>query len=441
MAASINVLGPVRKPLTYDLQSRALACYLNYHLHTRLFVPGVSKSLSDYVPDWVSTTRCLVVDLSISSMALAVYSRTQGHQQAAIEAALKYQELIQAIQVIIPTLSERNIDACLLAIFFMSRYEDAMYNFRSPDSKKNFIASVKSFSHHDGAMAILKVWKKEMSDSQPATDTIKQTRRGLIRSNLLRGRKLPEWIMQGSNFGETGLELEYDRIVVRTTCLRHKVSTILQKISNKQAASREVIAAAAELDNEARNIDDSLQAWTINFPDNWVYQQHILKDRANLPRKHFFSSTVHGYSNPAYAAVWIRYFSLRMLINSARVKALQIYPAIPDNSTYVQQLVCHSNIKLMADDLASSIPFCLGKIKIVKQDNESVDQRLIALEVNQDVKPYLASLAVWPLGIASSLEVLKPEQKSWFRAELAHLGRIIGVGVFEGREHDQWFKL
>jgi len=140
-------------------------------LQTLTDLQSISKSLSDYVPGWKSRIKCLIVDLAISSMALAVYSRTQQHRPAAIEASIKYQQLLQVAQATIPTLSERNIDACLLAIFLMSRYEDAMHNPRSLNSKIPFSSSLRSFSHHDGAMAILKIWKDQLSHSQPATDT------------------------------------------------------------------------------------------------------------------------------------------------------------------------------------------------------------------------------------------------------------------------------
>jgi hypothetical protein len=374
----------------------------------------------------------------------AVYSRTQRHPPAATDASIKYQQLLRVTRVTIPTLDERNVDACLLTIFLMSRYEDIMHRSSSSlNSKTPFAMSLQSLSHHNGAMAILKIWKNRLSHSHPATDIIKQTRRGLIRSALLRNLTLPEWMLEGSLFGEHSLELDYDRIIVRIANVRHQLSTLLQQEASLQTTSHELlISRAEELNKEAKDIDKALEDWTAQIPSDWCYQRHTLIDRNPWPRKHFYSSIVYSYSSPTYAVFWNHYFATRMLVDSTRLRVLELSrPNSDDFAHKQQQQECFSHMKVMADNLASSVPFCLQRFKVADSPNSLPCQYSITLTTNEEIKPYMAGLTIWPLTIASSLEGVDVKQKLWFKTELAHLGRIVGAGVLECAETDQWLEL
>jgi hypothetical protein len=91
----------------------------------------------------------------------------------------------------------------------------------------------------------------------------------------------------------------------------------------------------------------------------------------------------------------------------------------------------------MADSLAASIPFCLERFQ-VDSSISPTRQASIILNTNDEIKPYLATLAVWPLTIASSLESIGARQQQWFKSELAILGKITGDGILEGAETYQW---
>jgi hypothetical protein len=376
-----------------------------------------------------------MVDLALSSMALAVFSRTQQHPPAATEAASRYYRLLQVVQeriaqVGIPTCDERNIDACLLTVLIMGRYEGAMHRPADVNSKDSF-KSLQSWSHHDGAMAILKVWNDRPTYKTP-TCIITQTRRGLIRSALLRNLPLPDWMLNGNRFGEHNLELGYDRIAVRIVNLRY-ASAILQQKDGLQ------IAEAEELNKEARELHMALQEWAAQMPSTWSYQRRTLAQPGPWPRRHFYSSIVYSYSNLGYAAVWSQYFAVSMLINSTRLKILELSCPNPlvDVSHEQQRLECVTQVKAMADGLASTIPFCLERLK-ADNPNSPNGQTLIRLNTNEEIKPYVAGLAVWPLTIAASLEGIDVRQQLWFRSELATLGRIVGDGVLERAETNQW---
>ena len=123
------------------------------------------------------------------------------------------------------------------------------------------------------------------------------------------------------------------------------------------------------------------------------------------------------------------------------MRVLKLSHPNSDDFAYEQRLECLSHMKIMADDLASSVPFCLQRFKVSDSSNSSSHQNLITLNTNEDIKPYVTGLTIWPLTIASSLGDVDVKQKLWFRSELARLGRMVGARVLECAETDQWLEL
>jgi hypothetical protein len=430
--SSLTVLRP-----HFDLQTLALAYYLEYHLQRVADVPKITQGLPECVSSWkVSGRRCPMVDLALSSLALAIYSRIQQHLPAATEASSKYYRLLQVAQsriaqLEIPTLNERNIDSCLLAVFLMGRYENATHR---PDDLINWNGShtsLQSWSHHDGAMAILKVWHDNLNHDS-ASFIIKQTRRELIKSSLLRNIPLPTWMLDGNHFGEHDLALDYDRVVVRIVSLHHEFASLQRKNGLH-------MSEVEKMNSEARELDKALQDWATHIPSTCTYQRHIITKPDPWPRNHFYSLIVYSYPTPGNAAAWGHYFAVRMLINITRLRILELTRSNQyDGSIYEEQRQeCIVQLEAMADNLAYSIPFSLGRFK-VDNPNLPIRQDSVTLNTNDDIKPYLACWAVWPLTIASSLDGISVNQQMWFRSELATLGRITGDGVLECAETDQW---
>lgn len=431
-----------------DLKTQAIMYYLQYHLQRPNDAPKISQGVhDDFRLVWMSGAKSPILDLALSSMALAVFSRTKQHPRAAIEGSVKYQQLLHVAHATIVSLDEGNVDACLLAIFFMSRYEDTVHRPGPPDPKIPFTTTLQSFSHHNGALAILKIWKERLSHIQSATDVIKHTRRGLIRSALLRTVAVPKWMQDGASFGEHGLELEYDGIIVRFANLRHRFSILLKENTGLRRLSHEFFLTVEELNKETRDIDNALQTWSAHFPRTWSYNRHTLPNPHHhpWPTRDFYSPLVHSYANPAYAAVWNQYFSTRMLVLGTRLRGLTLTHPNPDHCASEQRAECLSRMKTMANDLASSIPFCLQRFKTSDNSADSSSppstHSITLNDTTEEINPYLANLAVWPLGIASSLADVNVEQRFWFRSQLARLGRVIGVGVLECAETERWLEL
>ncbi len=297
---------------------------------------------------------------------------------------------------------------------------------------------VQSFSHHDGGLAILKSWKKDMSARFPATNVIKRTRRGMIRSAMLRNIALPDWILKGADFGEEGLELEYDCLVVRLVGIRERLAAIVKEEMTQQTISMESRTTAWELSKQVRVIDLALQDWTTHFPSEWSYQRHTLSEGIEYPSKDFYSPEVLTYSNIGFAAVWNLYFGTRILVSCTQIRILDIVN--PDAGE--QRLNCLAIINEMADDFASSIPFCRQKIKVTETPGSASGERTVTVNMNDDdEKPYMATTTTWPLSMASGMSRVEMGPKLWFRSEISRIGRKMLDRVLEEAATEKWLDL
>lgn len=132
---------------------------------------------------------------------------------------------------------------------------------------------------------------------------------------------------------------------------------------------------------------------------------------------------------------------MAMLLYITQLRILDLInlsPKPPANFNYEEQRsACCMKLDIMADNLAHSIPFCLERFKVNLASSPS-SKASITLNVDEEIKPYLASLAAWPLSIAASLEGIDAKQQKWFRSELAILGRITGDAVLECAETGRW---
>ena len=424
-----------------DLKTKALLYYMHDHMQIATDIPDVSMSVGHYfMPIWRSKPDNPILDLAVSSLAMVTFSRTQHQPSAAVEASLKYQELLRIAQNTTPSIQDQNIDACLLAAHFMSRYENASYSPGNLRLQKFHSARLNSFTHDDGSLAILKIWKEQATPDQAKSNVVKNVRRGVIRSFLLRSLAVPGWMMDGSSFGEAGLELGFDRIMVRLANLRMQLASLRNNDMQGPLKGPGLSKLLQEMLTEAAETDNALKQWKGDFPTSWQYQQQTLADPYPWPLRDFFSPTIFVYSKPAYAAVWNQYFKARMLVTSTRLRILDLVHAEPAESAQEEHVECIALLKEMANGLASSIPFTLGRIRVTSK-SAPFQSGQVGVDVWEDIKPYMATLCIWPLSIASSLGNLDARYKSWFRSELARLGRIAGYGLMETAESDDWPEL
>ena len=386
--------------------------------------------MSECVFAWKNSARtCQLVDLALACMALAVYSRTRRHPAAALEAASRYQTVLQIAQkqiIKVKSLKVNGdvIDACLLASFLMGRYEGAVYHDRSgPDT----LTSFRDWSHYDGLTAVLKVWNDRFQDSA-ASPIVKYTRRQILKFDLLRHIPLPYWLKDGARFGEVGSELDYDCLAVRLNNLHFAYNMVATENVRDTTLVHKLL-------EEAKELDEALQAWSAQITK--PYQEHTIQEPERWPLDHFYSLTTYIYSSIGQAAIWVEYFSTRMLVNSVTIRLIEKH----------SYLICerarneaYATITTMTNNLTSSIPFCLDRIRVESLEPTMWNSGAILI-TSEDPTPYLANFMVWPLTVGSALECICPQQRSWFESELTILGRIAGEDVLAYAATNQWISL
>lgn len=408
-------------------------------------MPDVAQGLCGTTAMWKASGRkSVMVDKALTCVSMAVFARTRQAPIIAVDASVKYgrllrmmQRKVQNMQSLLSTSSENgddeeSIDAYLLTMLLMGRYESTMHDYNNGPNLYEGAPSLQRWIHHEGALTILKQWSKRDSNFRASTPTniMRLARRGMLQSSLRQNIPLQDWIIDGSRFGEHGLGLEYDRILVATIDLYQRVDSLSQCHSLIESTLLGLV-------EDARAIDIRLQEWASKFPDAKALDWHMLAPKpGSWSEVDYYPSTSDHFDRPGYAAVWILYFATRMLAKSTCLSVFNLRACLESlDPTFVeeQRQECSQQLHLMADRMVSAVVAFSQLDKIGKK--EKTLRRPLDSNVEEpaaiEVKPSVASLIIWPLAVAASIDGLESRQQQWFRAEIARIGKSIGNGFFE----------
>ncbi|KAJ4297471.1 hypothetical protein N0V90_005362 [Kalmusia sp. IMI 367209] len=390
-----------------NLQTRAHAYYVQNHFTVFQDIPDMSTTWTECFHEWKATGKTSeVVNIAFDAVALAVFGVKMKEKDAVTESSKAYVKLLKKMQSGIlrinsGTLDADEIDAYLLTAYFMARYESFIQ--QNSDSAEP-LSTMKLWFHFDGAGAILQAWNANRWKYTPSV-VIKQARRLLIRSSLLRERQ-PGWLEDGAAFGETDIALSYDRFVIQIMQLYDRYQRAAQaSVFDPLIVIPEIDALAAE----ARSLDAAFQNWSTHLPTKWFFRRHLRPETDTLtyPNDISYSPEISSCAKLGYTAVWTEYFALRMLLTNTRLRIFDLDPT-PTNSTFLESLTLLAELTSSAETLASFIPFCLDDVRISPAPSTAV------VMSHEPFKPYLANLVVWPLALASSLHKLDPVLQRWF---------------------------
>lgn len=411
-----------------DLISTAETYFLNYYMRGLADSPSVSACMSECLIAWHSAKRqSEMVDLAVSSIALAIYSQTQNHPRAASAACNKYCHLLRLAQQRIvrrqTRLEERDVDECLLTIILMALYETTMHQVVIPGSDPRS-SSQHSWSHHIGAMTVLKHWDNTFGNNAPSV-IIQQTRQGLIRSSLLRNCALPGWLLNGSRFGKQNCDVNFDSILCQAVNLRHSFKA-------NHTSSDLQLQKLAKL---AHKLDQACIVWADHVPTDWLFQVHDTSKLSSIPEKLLFSSSVYTFTRQAYAAAWLQYLSTHILIISTylslaeTLNCKQPYSHVNETTRFTLDM----RMGFLARSFASTLPFALGRLHFedVKTALSQGQSRRMIIINNDELQPSAALPTVWPLMVVSFIGGIDKDLQSWFRSQLQALANALGDGALK----------
>lgn len=404
--------------MTQDLHAKALKNYFDHHVTppTDLGV-DVSGSLSACILAWQKTgNTSKLVQLALLSMALAVYARTRSLPQAAAEAYTIYHELLKSTQEEIsrPNMNVTSIDACLLTVFLMARCESAMHNTLLSNAEDK-LEELKSWSHHGGTAALLTLWYLHFKD-QECSVIVKQTRRGLMKSFLLRKMPVPWWLRAGKQFGESGLELEYDRILVQSVNVRW--ATYPDPSSSDRISRGDSRQDIKRLASDLHNLKNHL-------PGELSYHEY---ESTHADQLWIQTPRLGIYTTPAHANLWAHVLATELVIIFTELTVLQ-------HSTHTREEmeICTTLLQDLASQLAAIIPQGMGLV--------TTNGGQITIHTEAQLEPSQASRVVWPLSVAAAIHGYDEGLRRGFKSQLRKLGEIIGDGVLQLVSAADWHQL
>ncbi|KAK5050011.1 hypothetical protein LTR84_004130 [Exophiala bonariae] len=430
--SSLTILRP-----QYDLEARALDYFFLYHVvHVDDLtedIPDVAQGLCICITLWKASGRkSIMVDTALACVSLAVFAQIQKYQNVAVDASVRYgrllrmmQKKVKNIQLLSTTSSddEETVDAYLLTMLLMGRYESTMHNDINVAHAYEASAALQRWVHHEGALIILERWSEQdlKGCAGPSTTIMKFARRGMIQSSFRQNAPLQDWIINGRRFGECDFGLAYDRIVIDTITLYQQADSLLQ--------CDRFMESALGLVQNAREIECALRRWTTGFPDEWAFRRRDLERPNTMLPTEYLPSTHLICDKQGYSAVWILYFATAMLVNSISLKVLDRL-ATCQNFTQTscvdhQRLNCLQVLHALSENMTSAVAAFLSVEKVSSKD---VDE-----QHTRSPPPVLSrmGLIVWPLALAASVYGIEPQHEKWLKMELSRIGKLLGNGFLE----------
>ena len=331
--------------------------------------------------------------------------------------------------------SEVTHDRVLLAVMLLSFYENSVVNQTSHSLNWDIRREAsRSFAHHDGATAMLKLRRQLSYRTSSGMELDKLVRRQLMRSLLLRSLPLPPWLRNGSEYGEHGLALDLDRCMVITAKLRHQAnnlcagSTFLSRSDELDEKSR-----CQALLTEAHALDAALVMWEKTIPIEDRFSSCIIPNSERVENcNRIYSSTVHIYPTVGHAGMWNRYRAFRLAVNDTMLKALSMLASYSDFEVKLLTEAAKSRTECLADDLCASVPYMLGLLQSYQMTGLDVAIATNDLAPSKiAVTASTASFLCWPLTMAIMLSGLSVQHQRYLRDRLLDVSEIVDDGLLE----------
>ncbi|RDW80240.1 hypothetical protein BP6252_04878 [Coleophoma cylindrospora] len=426
-------LPQVLAPLLNDL---ALAYYSHYYVDVPRGLPEIIASHMKYSrADICHTHPKSILSLAIFAVSYATFGRAQKNSVALAAAASQYSKALVKTNTALTHTSEATSDEVFLAAMLLSFYENTVMDNTSQFFSQDIQATAsRSFAHHDGAMAMLKMRRQLKDRTESSMELDKLVRRQLIRSLILRNLPVPLWLRDGSQYGETDIALKLDRCTIIVAKIRHQAASLFGKpVSPLAPGSPYELAKIQSLLAESQALDNCLMVWARELPIESLYTTHTLQESGISEKdSKIFNSTVHIYPNVGHAGMWNRYRALRLIVNDIILKALSSLVGFPEFNTASQLVATELKIEQLANDFCASVPYMLELFESQQSgENEMALSIKTPASLKTSVRGTTASLLCWPLTIATTVSGIPGSQQRYLRDRLLDVSEIVDDGVLE----------
>ncbi|OAX84227.1 hypothetical protein ACJ72_01413 [Emergomyces africanus] len=430
--------GSISQSLGTSIAEQALNYYYRNYLEMEHLLPDVADSHLKYV----TASRCFTEPQSILSLAIfavshATFGRARKCQTSLTVGGGQYSQALVKTNLALHNVSHATDDDVLLAIMLLSFYENSVMDratsLTSSQAIQNWAS--RSFAHHDGALAVLKLRRQAPQRTRSALVLDKLVRRQLTRSLLLRSISLPTWLEDGSEYGEHGSALELDNCLAEVAKLRDRAQRIFTNFPNiSQSVGCDKRAIIHQLLKEAHTADSALLSWTDNLPLEEWYSTHPVKENAHdVANGGVFGSTVHIYPSVGHAGMWNRYRALRLGVNDIIIRALSTLAGMTDSNGANEPLA--KSVKLtmlqLSDDVCASVPYMFGRVQPGGATGGEVTITASPASSKIAVKATTAALLCWPLATAAMVAGIPEKHEQYLTNCLREVSEIVDDGVLE----------
>ncbi|OJD15512.1 hypothetical protein AJ78_04243 [Emergomyces pasteurianus Ep9510] len=427
----------VSQTLGTPIDEQALNYYYRSYLEMEHLLPDIADSHLKYV----TVSRCFAEPQSILSLAIFAVSHATFGRALKSHASLnlggkQYSKALVKTNLALQNASHATDDDVLLAIMLLSFYENSVMGKGTSTASSHAIQTwaSRSFAHHDGALAVLKLRRQVPQRCSSALVLDKLVRRQLTRSLLLRSIPLPPWLEDGSEYGEHGSALELDICLAEVAKLRARAQSIFTGFQISLSDGCDKQAIMHQLLKEAHTADRALLSWTDNVPlENW-YSTHTVKDDGHdVTNCGVFGNVVHIYPTVGHAGMWNRYRALRLGVNDIILQALSTLAGMTDSDGATESLeeAVNLTIQHLSDDLCASVPYMFGRVRPGSVIGNEVTIIARPAHSKPPVKATTAALLCWPLATAAMVSGIPKKHVQYLTNSLLEVSQIVDDGVLE----------
>ncbi|KGQ02155.1 hypothetical protein PAAG_11109 [Paracoccidioides lutzii Pb01] len=421
-----------------SLDQYAVFYYYRNFLQMEHIIPGIVDSHLNYVMAGCCFSQPQsVLGHAIFAVSYATFARAEKSYSALTRAATTYLKALMKTKMSLYNASYAKDDEVLLAVMLLSFYENTAMDSRAPPISGLVLLNLVSriFAHHDGALALLDLRRKQSQRTKCGLGLDKVVRRQLLRSLLLRSSAPPSWLADGAEYGEVGSLLELDRCTVEVSKIRERAKNLLllsPKFSPVDWYGGTTILN--QLLEDAWATDGLLVSWTNNLPMQYLYSTIAIQN--NWSRIKLFDPTaVHIYPTVGQAAMWNRYRVIRLALNEVILKILSILDEITNSVGTTESLAAavKLTIKRMADDLCRSVPYMLGIFEAMAADGrDAAVITNVPTSGKITVKATTGALLCWPLAMTAMMCAIIPDKNlQYLRICMLEVSEVVHDGVLE----------
>jgi hypothetical protein len=259
----------------------------------------------------------------------------------------------------------------------------------------------------------------------------KLVRRQVIRTVMLRSTGIPDWLKDGSAFGENGISQDMDKYMVQVTQTRHDAEELSVRLKSAGLKNEEEIENQLQcLLEETRRLNDEMLQWTTTLPSDWSYEAHPLNSVAldYVP----YGGTVHTYPSAGHAGIWNRYRTVRILLIRVEVDLFQLAAAHWGHHLDQQIQNSTKSIRDLVEDICASIPYCFNDFTVDRTPGTLGSNSLS--QANDRTLTGAGCHLAFPMhAVVDTLKIagLSETQAQWIRAQLARIGRALDASMLE----------